>query len=161
MKADPKIFSNTMASSQSTSKLLTTALAVVAGYNEWNMEAILAPRAENCIQRVYPDRLGRASYNNTEYNEYFSKFLPYFKNFNVTIIDTFVDESANRVAIQAKSSADSVVGHYGNEYVLMLKMTESQDKIYEFREFVDSEYSASFFPRLSAYIAEGGQGYPQ
>jgi hypothetical protein len=148
-----------MVTSKSTSKLLTTALAVVAGYNEWNMDAILAPRAENCTHRVYPARLNRPAMNNTAYNEYFSNFLPYFRNFNVTVIDAYVDEQANRVALQAKSSAESVVGPYANEYVLMLKMTECQDKIYEFREFIDSEYSAMFFPNLTAYIAGGGQGF--
>lgn len=148
-----------MTPSHTPSKLLTTALAFIAGYNEWNMDAILAPRAENCMHRVYPARLSRPNMNNTEYRTYFSAFLPLYKDFNVMIIDAYVDESANRVALQATSTATSVIGPYANEYVLMLKMTECQDKIYEVREFVDSEYSAQFFANLTAYIAGGGKGF--
>jgi hypothetical protein len=40
----------------------------------------------------------------------------------------------------------------------MMKMTESQEKVYEVREFVDSEASAMFFPNLTAYIAAGKPG---
>jgi hypothetical protein len=98
------------------SKLLKTALAVIAGYNAWNMDAIMAPRAENCTHRVYPDRLGRPTLNNTAYRAYFSSLLPYFENFTVTVTGTYVDEAANRVALQAFSKANSVLGPYGNEY---------------------------------------------
>jgi hypothetical protein len=148
-----------MTSSQTPSKLLTTALALIAGYNKWNIEAILAPRAENCTHRVYPLRLPRPTLNITAYREYFGRILPYFKDFNVTIMDAYVDENANRVAIQASSTAMSVIGPYANEYVLMMKMTECQDQIYEVREFVDSEIGTVFFPKLAQYIADGGKGF--
>ncbi|KAH7379122.1 hypothetical protein DE146DRAFT_773845 [Phaeosphaeria sp. MPI-PUGE-AT-0046c] len=140
------------------SKLLTTALAVIAGYNSWNMDAILAPRAPNCTHRVYPNRLGRPTLNITEYDAYFSSLLPYFKNFTVTVVDAYVDEAANRVALQAASTATSVIGPYANEYVVMMKMTECKTQVYEVREFVDSESSANFFPNLTAYIAGDGPG---
>lgn len=145
-----------VASSEQPSKLLTTALVAIAGYNSWNMDAILAPRTSNCTQRVYPNRLDRPTLNNTEYDAYFSSLLPYFKNFTVTVIDAYVDEKANRVALQAASTATSVIGPYANEYVIMMKMTECKTQIYEVREFVDSESSANFFPNLTAYIASNG-----
>lgn len=146
-------------STETTSKLLTTALAVVAGYNQWDIDAILAPRAPNCTHRVYPLRLPRPTLNNTAYRGYFSGILPYFKNFNVTVMDAYVDEQANRVALQASSTAESVIGPYANEYVLMMKMTECQTQVVEIREFVDSEASAMFFPNLTAYIEGGGKGF--
>jgi hypothetical protein len=140
------------------SKLLTTALALIAAYNSWNIDAILAPRALNCTHRVYPNRLGRPTLNNTEYEAYFSSLLPYFKNFTVAVVSAYVDEEANRVALQAASTATSVIGPYANEYVLMLKMTECKTQICEVGEFVDSEASAKFFPNLTAYIAGNGPG---
>ena len=140
------------------SKLLTTALSVIAGYNAWNMDAIMAPRSENCTHRVYPDRLGRPTLNRTAYITYFSSLLPFFDNFTVTVTGQYVDEERNQVALQAFSKADSVLGPYGNEYVVMMKMTECQTQVYEVREFVDSEASAHFFPNLTAYIAAGGPG---
>jgi ketosteroid isomerase-like protein len=140
------------------STLLKTALSVIAGYNAWNIDAIMAPRSENCTHRVYPDRLGRPTLNRTAYITYFSSLLPFFDNFTVTVTGTYVDEERNQVAVQAFSKADSVLGPYGNEYVVMMKMTEDQEKVYEVREFVDSEASAMFFPNLTAYIAAGGKG---
>jgi hypothetical protein len=140
------------------SKLLKTAMTVIAGYNAWDMDAIMAPRSENCTHRVYPDRLGRPLLNRTEYITYFSSLLPFFDNFTVTVTDTYVDEKRNQVAVQAFSRADSVLGPYGNEYVVMMKMTECKTQVYEVKEFVDSEASAMFFPNLTAYIAEGGPG---
>lgn len=138
------------------SQLLTTALAVIAGYNQWDKDAILAPRAPNCTQRTFPERLGVAPLNNTAYGAFISQIMPYFANFTVNITDTFVDEANNRVAMQARGSADSVIGPYRNEYVVMMKMTEEQDKVWEVREFIDSEVRAAFFPELTAYIAMGG-----
>jgi hypothetical protein len=140
------------------SKLFTTALSVIAGYNSWNMDAILAPRTPNCTHRVYPDRLNRPKLNNTEYDAYFSSLLPYFKNFTVDVIDAYVDEDANKVALQAASTATSVIGPYANEYVIMMKMTECKTQVYEVREFVDSEASSNFFPNLTSYIAGNGPG---
>ncbi|KAL5117053.1 hypothetical protein ACEQ8H_005012 [Pleosporales sp. CAS-2024a] len=131
---------------------------MIEGYNAWNMDAILAPRAPNCTHRVYPNRLGRPTMNNTEYEAYFSAFLPYFANFRVTVLDAYVDEEANQVALQAASTATSAIGPYANEYVLLIKMTESKTHVYEIREFVDSEASANFFPNLTGYIANGGPG---
>lgn len=137
-------------------KLLTTALAVIAGYNQWDTAAILAPRTSNCTQRTFPERLGVAPLNNTMYGTFISSIMPYFANFTVTIVDTYVDEANKRVAMQALGSADSVIGPYRNEYVVMMKMTEDQAKVWEVREFIDSEVRAAFFPELTAYIAMGG-----
>jgi hypothetical protein len=139
-----------------TSRLLTTALAVIAGYNQWDQDAILAPRAANCTQQTYPARLGAAPLNNTAYKEFISSIIPYFDNYTVTVTDTYVDEVQNRVAMQALGSADSVVGPYRNEYVIMMKMTSDQSEVWEIREFIDSEVRAAFFPQLTAYIAMGG-----
>jgi hypothetical protein len=138
------------------SKLLETALAVIASYNAWNADAILAHRAPNCTQRTFPERLGVAPLNNTAYRGFISTIMPYFANFTVTVLDTYVDEANNRVAMQALGSAESVVGPYRNEYVVMMKMTKEQDKVWEVREFIDSEVRAAFFPELQAYIAMGG-----
>lgn len=136
--------------------LLRTAMAVIAGYNEWNTDAILAPRASNCTQRTFPARLGVTPLNNTAYAGFITTIMPYFANFTVTVLDTYVDEANNRVAMQALGSADSVIGPYRNEYVVMMKMTEDQTKVWEVREFIDSEVRAAFFPELTAYISMGG-----
>lgn len=77
-------------------------------------------------------------------------------NYSVTVTDTYVDEAQKRVVMQAVGSADSVVGRYENEYVVVMFMTEDGGKIWEVREFVDAGVREEFFPRLMAYIQGGG-----
>ncbi len=70
------------------------------------------------------------------------------------INDVFEDEKENKVAIWAKSTADTDLGPYANEYMLLLYMNEAGDKVDRFLEFVDAGQSVSFFPKLMKYISE-------
>lgn len=80
--------------------------------------------------------------------------MPLFKDFNPVIHQLVEDESANTVAIWCSSTADTVIGPYGNEYVLVLYFNEAGDKVERLIEFVDTEYSKSFFGRLRKYLEE-------
>lgn len=130
------------------SQLLQTALRVIEGYNKWDIDAILAPRAENCTQQVLPYRLGRPVLNNTEYREYFSSIMPSFHNFHLEILDIVEDEKNAKVAINAVSTAETALGSYGNEYVVILHMTPDHKQVEIVKEFVDSGFSDEFFKRL-------------
>lgn len=135
------------------SQLRKTAQAFVDGYNAWNIDAILAPRADNCTQRVLPLRLDRPTLNNEQYREFFDKrVIPHFSNFKVEVIDVVEDQQNNKVALQAKSSAETALGPYGNEYMIILHMTSDHSQIVEIKEFVDSEYSQGFFSRQREYL---------
>lgn len=138
--------------STGTSQLLQTALRIIDGYNQWDIEAILAPRAVECTQQVLPYRLNRPVLDNTEYREYFSKIMPYFKSFRVEILDVVVDLRHSKVAINARSKGDSVLGPYGNEYMLIFHMTDDHLKVLSIKEFVDSGYSNEYFQNLKEYI---------
>ena len=92
--------------------------------------------------------------NNEAYEAYFSAILPYFRDFKVTVNDIFEDEKENKVVVWARSTADTDLGPYANEYMLALYMNEAGDKIDRFLEFVDSNNSVQFIPRLRKYIAE-------
>lgn len=80
--------------------------------------------------------------------------MPLFKHFNPVIHQLVEDESANTVVIWCSSTAETVIGPYANEYMLVLHFTESGDKVEKFVEFVDTEYSKSFFGRLRTYVEE-------
>lgn len=136
-------------------RLLQTALTLIEGYNKWDIDAIMAPRAPNCVQRVYPARLDRPSLTNDEYRSYFASLMPLIEGFTVTVLDTVVDAKAHMVAIYAKSRATTAIGPYGNEYSLFLRMTEDDTQIIEFKEFVDSEYSQNYFAKLREHHAKG------
>jgi hypothetical protein len=94
--------------------------------------------------------------DNTQYRNYFATFIPVFSNFTVYINEITEDPQANRVAVWASSTADSPIGPYANEYVLMFHFTPPGDKITRFYEFVDSGYSSAFFRNLTEYLEGGG-----
>ena len=56
---------------------------VLDGYERWEVEAVMAPRAGNCTHQILPKSLGRQPQNNTEYRQYFATVTPLFKDFKV------------------------------------------------------------------------------
>jgi ketosteroid isomerase-like protein len=138
---------------ESKSQLLQTALAAIDGYNKWDIDAIMAPRADHCMQEILPKSLDRPLMNNTEYRTYFGKMLPAFKNFTVTVIDAVEDPKNHKVVVHAKSTADSVVGPYANEYMLVFHMTEDDKQVVHVKEFVDSMVSVTLISKIREYLA--------
>lgn len=54
---------------------------------------------------------------------------PYFRNFHVTINDLLIDPAQSKVAIWAKSTGETDIGEYANEYMLIFYMDESGEKV--------------------------------
>jgi ketosteroid isomerase-like protein len=123
------------------------ALSVIQGYNDWNIDSIMSYRAPNCIQQVLPASLSRPPMNNDTYRAFFSSTMPLFRNFTVTVKDLIEDPVANKVAIWASSTADTDIGPYANEYMLVLYFN-SDYKVDKILEFVDSASSKEFFGKL-------------
>lgn len=143
---------------QQYSKLLKTAHAIIKGYELWDIDAIMAPRASNCTYYTLPTSLNRPKMNNEEYRQYYTGMvMPYLKDFRVTIFDTCVDAKTNQVVLYAKSNAETVVGAYEAEQTVMLKMTEDGEKVWEVKEFFDSAQIQSVFVELAKYIENGGK----
>lgn len=128
--------------------LVRTALRVIEGYNKWDIEAIMAPRAASCTQRVHPVRLGRPFLNNKEYREWFASIQHAFHHFEVEVLDLVEDQAHNKVAVHAKSRAQTAIGPYQTEYMIVIQMTDEQDEALSIKEFVDSGYVEEFHARL-------------
>lgn len=64
-----------------------TAHAQLDGFRKWDLEAILAPRAENCQYRYLPESMGNPSMNNEEYRAYFAGILPLLQGFDVRLAE--------------------------------------------------------------------------
>ena len=58
--------------------------------------------------------------------------------------------------MHATSTAETDIGDYRNEYMLVLHMTEDGGKVERFMEYVDSGYSREFLGRLRAYVERKG-----
>jgi ketosteroid isomerase-like protein len=67
----------------------------------------------------------------------------------VTVHQMVHDAEAGVSVIHAASSAMTSVGPYENEYSLFFYYTEDGKKIKKIDEFVDSKYTAGFFPKLN------------
>ncbi|THU82251.1 hypothetical protein K435DRAFT_691943, partial [Dendrothele bispora CBS 962.96] len=106
--------------------LKATAAAMISGYNTWDLEAILSDswRSPSCIHQVLPLSLERPLMDNAQYRQYFGAFMSAFRNFAVTVKDTIVDEKQRKVWMWASSIAETDIGPYKNEYVLILNCDE-------------------------------------
>ena len=135
-------------SAPSRSTLLATASSVVAGYNAWSIPAILAPRSSTCTHEILPHSLRIPSMNNDEYTTYFAPSLPMFRNFTVKVHESIVDEEARKVVMLASSTAETDIGPYNNEYVLVVEMGRDGRQVEKVIEWVDSGYSVKYLGRL-------------
>jgi ketosteroid isomerase-like protein len=142
-----------------------TAQAFIDGFHAWDIDAILSYRTPDCLQEVRPKSITKPAKNNTEYAAYFAKIKPLFQNFTVipslpkhtkrqltqqqvTVFDEIHDAEAGMSVIHASSDAMTSVGPYSNEYSLFFHFTKDGKKIKKIDEFVDSKYTAEFFPKL-------------
>ena len=130
------------------STLVATAQSVLDGYNAWSMEAILAPRSNNCTQYILPHSLGIPPMDNSQYASFFRPNLPNFRNFHVDAQETVVDAEARKVVMVASSTADTDIGTYANEYVLVIEMGRDGRQAERVVEWADSGYSVRFLGHL-------------
>ncbi|KAH8195862.1 hypothetical protein TruAng_009964 [Truncatella angustata] len=114
----------------------------------------MAWRAESCIHEILPKSLKQPPMDNATYRAYFTTQLPLFKNFHVTVHEVFEDVVGKQVAVWCSSTADSVVGPYQNEYVMMLYFTDDGSKVVRVREFVDSAFSINHFGKMRVKLEE-------
>ena len=96
---------------------------------------------------------GAAVKDAAAWKTYFKSIEPLFRGFTPVINDLYEDEKKNAVVIWARSTANTPIGPYANEYMLTLYMTKDQKKVETFLEFVDIGVSRDFFPKLNAWVA--------
>ena len=80
--------------------------------------------------------------------------MPLSKDFRLTVSNTMVDENARQVALSASSIAmTELLILYGNEYMLVLRMTEDGTQVACLEEFVDRKYPVEFMIELRKMLA--------
>jgi len=95
--------------------------------------------------------------NNSEYEDYFRNAIaPAFRNFRIEVNDIIEALNNEKVVVWGKSTAETDIGPYSNEYLLIFYLNDKGDKVTRFLEYVDSAVVLDFFPRLRKHIADRG-----
>jgi hypothetical protein len=90
--------------------------------------------------------------DNDAYRKIYDSMTPSFLNYNMTVIDIFEDDKDNKVVVRVDATADTVVGPYSNEKMLMFYFNDS-GKISRALEFIDSAKGMEFFGKLQQLMA--------
>ncbi|KAK3367422.1 hypothetical protein B0T24DRAFT_710372 [Lasiosphaeria ovina] len=125
-----------------------TALAAIDAINAWDISRIMAVRAPNCEQQILPKSLNRPSMNNEAYEKHFERIKNLFRNYHLAVEEIIEDTDTNKIVISAHGSADTPVGPYSIDYMLVLHFTDDGTKITRVSEWVDSAVFSEFSARL-------------
>lgn len=60
-----------------------TTHAQLDAYKAWNVDAIVAPRADDCTYRYLPESMNQPTMDNDQFREYFSTIIPLLEGFDV------------------------------------------------------------------------------
>lgn len=131
-----------------------TAEAVVAAFNNMDVNGIIAHRSPDCLRHFIPKSLGYPPQDNTRYGNSLHQLSGVFHNFSCTINDLLEDEQANRICLYLCARGDTMAGEYVNEYMWLLDFDESGEKITCSKEYSDTILARDFFPKLKAAMTE-------
>jgi hypothetical protein len=114
-------------------------------------------RSPSCIQQFLPVSLERPGMDNTQFEQYMGPYMYAFRDFHVTVKEMIVDEKERKVSIWLSSSAETGIRSYRNEAIFILKCGED-GKAEWIGEFVDTNKSMTFFPKLREYLEKQSKG---
>lgn len=136
-------------------QLLATTAAFMRAMNEFTPESVVQHRRADCTQRVLPASLGVTPLRGcAAYADFMRGFMPMMRGFAVEYVagagaagGPIVDEVARKTVLHLRSRADTDLGPYANEYILVLSMSEDGTELVDVMEFADSLYSREFWGR--------------
>lgn len=132
-----------------------TALRFVGAFESLSLSSLLACRTPDCAHIFLPSSLFVRPLDNTAFEAHISRLHGIIKTFPVTAKEIMEDEQQNRVIVWATSQPifhDELKDEglteeewtYKGEYMFILSMNESGDKVERVVEFVDSKGSERF-----------------
>ena len=126
-----------------------TAEALVAAFNDMNVESIVSYRHPKCMRVFLPTSMGLRPQDNATYYSSLLKLRAIFSTFSLTLNDLVEDKESRRISMWLKAKGDTLAGEYVNEYMWLLDF-DRDGKITTSKEFSDSVMERDFFPKLSA-----------
>ena len=127
-----------------------TAMAFIGDFATLDVVTMLSRRTPDCIHSFSPASLGMSPKDNTQFGDHVTRIRGVLSSFPVTPTTVFEDEAQNTIIVHATSQAvfhdevkdDSLKDEewtYRGEYVFMLTMDESGERISSLTEFLDSK----------------------
>lgn len=132
------------------SRRYDTAMAFHGDFATLDVATMLSRRTDNCIHTFLPESIAPPAKDNVAFGEHISRLRDIMQKFPVTAKEVMEDGAKNMVIVHATSQAhfheefkdDGISSEewvYRGEYIFMLTMNESGDKIKKVVEFVDSK----------------------
>ncbi|ORY61752.1 uncharacterized protein BCR38DRAFT_476410 [Pseudomassariella vexata] len=122
-------------------QLLKTTALFLTSFNKFTPESVVAHRSPKCIHRVVPSTIKAPPRNNAEIAGLTEQLKSVMSSFRVEMVSKFepiVDVAGRKVVLHLRSSSETIVGAYDNEYMWSLTMNETGTEIDEVLEFADS-----------------------
>lgn len=149
LKSSPNNFS------AMTSTRYATALKYIKAAKDFDLNAIMALRTPTCTHHLHPSSLGTRVDDNAAYETHLLRFKSIITGFPIVAKEIIEDEKQNRVVLLVESGQTWVPAAmdpsfseeewgFKREYVFILSMDESQEKVEKVIEFLDSKGTDQF-----------------
>ncbi|KAK3676085.1 hypothetical protein LTR78_003835 [Recurvomyces mirabilis] len=136
-----------------------TSEAFIKAWETWSIEPVMAMRAPDCKQTMYPKNVGFAARTNEEFRTYFKSLDGVFSNARMTIDDYLAVNTEKKAVVRSTMRADAPWGLFENEYVWYLTFTEDGRLITEIVEFIDSLSTQEVRAKLQKYREKTGESH--
>ena len=138
------------------SRRYDTAMAFIGDFATLDVATMLSRRTDDCTQTFLPASIAPPAKDNVAFGEHISRLRDVMQKFPVTAKEVMEDEAKNMVIVHATSQAhfheefkdDEISSEewmYRGEYIFMLTMNESGDKVRKVVEFLDSKGTERLF----------------
>ncbi len=140
--------------------LIRTANGYIDGLNSGTPEGLIAFRSLSCTHQMLPSSLPPLWTGQPKTNEEFQAFMiegaKSLRNIRIFLVegeDMIIDEVLRKVVLHLKSTGETDVGPYANEYMIVLTTTEDGQLISQVTEFMDSGYTLNLVSKLMSQAA--------
>ena len=136
-------------------QILETAHSFITSFNEFTPESVVRHRSPTCLHRLRPGSLDAPPRTNAEYSAWVVNLQTVMRGFKLHLIDGYepmVDDSSRQVVLYLRSTCDTDLGQYENEYIWILKLNEGGTAIDDIVEFADSAYTLEWIRKLQEAV---------
>ncbi|KKP04352.1 hypothetical protein THAR02_03555 [Trichoderma harzianum] len=133
------------------SRMMELAISFLNAFNEFTTESVVRYRSENCKHRLLPKSLNAPPRTNSEFSAWIGSVQNVMSGAKLSFMDGYepiIDDKSRHITLHLKSTGETALGEYQNEYVWIMKVDETGQEIVDIMEFADSAYTIEWFQKL-------------